>query len=1100
MYAELIDREIGQVYQKGVATKILQGMDRIRNEFDVTQARRWPTELLQNARDLSESGQPVRVRIELTEDTVRFSHNGKPFSVKDILSIVNQVSSKQPGEGVGQFGTGFMSTFQLSMQVDIRSYLKDGTEPYKPFRVCLDRSGVNQEAITAAIAQALSELKAADTAPPVEALTPDKLNTEFRYHLRDQRSRKTARLGMEDLRLTLPYVLLFSPQIGEVKLVFQTEDRRETITFRRGGKETLLRGLIRHKIMVGSRRKTYFTLEQEGITLAAAWDQKEGFLPLPALAPRLYVDFPLVGSERFPFPVVLNSLALRPNEPRSGVSLAEAEESVDGRQNRTLLDRAAALYQEFVSALLEVDLRGGEHLMTIPPQEERKEWSAAWVRTHLYDRIFDFLSRQPVLPVDGALHSLSEESIRLVRSETAEQRASLRQLWRQLQGTLIPEGETDWYTIFAGYHPPEGKYITIRSALAGAAAAVRRLRPEVDPAAWLARLYDLGMETEETAIRAGELTLFPSQCPEDLAEGRLYTAREIFTDPGIPELLKDAAEELDKLEESGCLELRKRLLHQGFCPQTAQFLPEYSIAELTDYIITRSDRGFRVRGYAQQVDFYNETWANAWSLLLACGPDQELYELCRTGWRTLPEYTGKAASDGEQEWGESARCLLSFLSAAIFQPPMFDRRMWSNACRGVLNLLLEQVQRAKTLDAWTEALNSRTPGTETISWLERFYAKAAQYLRVSELYFTPILPNQYGVFRAPSDLKLDKIEDEDLKAVSICFKEEQSECDVSAVLLDQRLQLSGWNLPVLGSDAVAAVINTALQQFLANTSLSEAPLEIQEACTRLLGWIQEHPLRAQRCFPAFCGEEAQMKLLTPRAAVSLRKKADRFNELLALAGTEDPERLIQLVQEQALSVQPPELFENFDPDSGILLDEDWIGLDNETRNDRLRRIGEAGERCAYQAVVDYFAGQGLQVEMNDGSNAILKNELSGRQVTVCRPDTEDFKQPGWDIFLQIQDGLETASYFLEVKTHTARSRVRSRLPLSDTQMRQAASLGRQYILLLVIYDEARGQAVEFCPFRDIPRQIAEGTLRSASGRFVLETSGLDGTTQDVVPA
>lgn len=42
MYAELIDRKIGQVYQKGVATKILQGMDRIRNEFDVTQARRWP--------------------------------------------------------------------------------------------------------------------------------------------------------------------------------------------------------------------------------------------------------------------------------------------------------------------------------------------------------------------------------------------------------------------------------------------------------------------------------------------------------------------------------------------------------------------------------------------------------------------------------------------------------------------------------------------------------------------------------------------------------------------------------------------------------------------------------------------------------------------------------------------------------------------------------------------------------------------------------------------------------------------------------------------------------------------------------------------------
>lgn len=305
MYAELIDREIGLVYQKGVATKILQGMDRIRNEFDVTQARRWPTELLQNARDLSEPGQPVRVRIELTENAVRFSHSGKPFSVKDILSIVNQVSSKQPGEGVGQFGTGFMSTFQLSMQVDIRSYLKDGTEPYKPFRVCLDRSGATQEIITAAIVQALSELKAADAAPPVEALTPDKLNTEFRYHLRDQRSRKTARLGMEDLRLTLPYVLLFSPQIGEVKLVFQTDGCRETTTFRRGGEEMLPGGLTRHKIMVGSRRKTYFTLEQAGITLAAAWSRRrppsgpESLPCSPASTRRIWQRDGCIPPERF---------------------------------------------------------------------------------------------------------------------------------------------------------------------------------------------------------------------------------------------------------------------------------------------------------------------------------------------------------------------------------------------------------------------------------------------------------------------------------------------------------------------------------------------------------------------------------------------------------------------------------------------------------------------------------------------------------------------------------------------------------------------------------------------------------------------------------
>ena len=40
-YQTLIEQNIGTVYQAGIATKILQHMDRIRNVSDVSQARRW---------------------------------------------------------------------------------------------------------------------------------------------------------------------------------------------------------------------------------------------------------------------------------------------------------------------------------------------------------------------------------------------------------------------------------------------------------------------------------------------------------------------------------------------------------------------------------------------------------------------------------------------------------------------------------------------------------------------------------------------------------------------------------------------------------------------------------------------------------------------------------------------------------------------------------------------------------------------------------------------------------------------------------------------------------------------------------------------------
>lgn len=96
-------------------------------------------ELLQNSQDTAYTGQAVRVKVILDKEKLQFLHNGRPFRTKDILSIVNQVSSKDPDEDtVGQFGTGFMTTYQLSEVVGIQSVLKDEGLPYKPFSIELD--------------------------------------------------------------------------------------------------------------------------------------------------------------------------------------------------------------------------------------------------------------------------------------------------------------------------------------------------------------------------------------------------------------------------------------------------------------------------------------------------------------------------------------------------------------------------------------------------------------------------------------------------------------------------------------------------------------------------------------------------------------------------------------------------------------------------------------------------------------------------------------------------------------------------------------------------------------------------------------------------
>ena len=90
----------------------------------------------------------------------------------------------------------------------------------------------------------------------------------------------------------------------------ETESRRETVTFRRGPVEELSNGLLRQKILAERRAQTWFVLQREEISLAAAWDKRQGFLPhtpvsAPAvhrLSPDWFRDLPIPGGAEQPCP------------------------------------------------------------------------------------------------------------------------------------------------------------------------------------------------------------------------------------------------------------------------------------------------------------------------------------------------------------------------------------------------------------------------------------------------------------------------------------------------------------------------------------------------------------------------------------------------------------------------------------------------------------------------------------------------------------------------------------------------------------------------------------------------------------------------------
>lgn len=92
---------------------------------------RWIWELIQNAKDAPNQFGKVKIKIEVKDKKLKFSHNGDPFKIKDLETLVGQYSSK-PEENkqdtTGKYGTGFITTYILSKIITIKGILHLTTE------------------------------------------------------------------------------------------------------------------------------------------------------------------------------------------------------------------------------------------------------------------------------------------------------------------------------------------------------------------------------------------------------------------------------------------------------------------------------------------------------------------------------------------------------------------------------------------------------------------------------------------------------------------------------------------------------------------------------------------------------------------------------------------------------------------------------------------------------------------------------------------------------------------------------------------------------------------------------------------------------------
>lgn len=360
-----VDAIIRKNNYKLTADKIKQILSKVLND-PAQSAKRWVWELMQNAKDVKNIFGQVSIQIELFEDKLVFSHNGDPFKVANITGLIQQVSSKDSSnadeEVTGKFGTGFIATHLLSDIITVNGVVNH-KEAHRSFEVVLDRSGRTSEELLPKIEKALEKIRLIDS-DPAFTLRPgyeasrveNNLDTSFTYVLLNEEKRQAAIDGVKDLANTLPLTLVNVPKIKNVHIIdhisntdvfYSRQDLQDDGRIRRSKVE-----------VVGLPTQYFITYYTDELSLSVQVSDFESLELLEHFGktPNLYRDFPLIGSDKFYFPYVLNGYRLNPTEDRDGIPL-HSESAPDHIENRQLVERAFEVAKELTRYLLSQQAR-----------------------------------------------------------------------------------------------------------------------------------------------------------------------------------------------------------------------------------------------------------------------------------------------------------------------------------------------------------------------------------------------------------------------------------------------------------------------------------------------------------------------------------------------------------------------------------------------------------------------------------------------------------------------------------------------------------------------------------------------------------------------
>ncbi len=425
------------------ARDIIHDVDRLYT-FPEDKKTRWIWELLQNAKDVA-NPEGITISITLTQEKLEFAHNGKPFETKHLLAILYKTSTKSlNGEGgtTGKYGTGFVTTHILNKKLTIDGVHTNPTGKRR-FSLQIDRSAatldesIALDAMQKSLGITFSEIQAIGKKSAEDI--QDQSN-RFIYNLTSD-SYKYAEKGLIELKRNAAFTLLINRSIKKIEV--STPEWSDTFSLHTEISEF-------PDIQFASTDSENGLLFQQSEKLIFGIPAKKNgttysLLPLENQAV-LYKEFPLIGTEKFNLPVLLQHSDFHPTELRDGIRTKitnKDEPDPSAIKNRNALSNFISHYLKFIEQLLPKVQNAHLAAKSGLPEHVDRYSNVDWYEENIQSPIRQFLLSKPIVKtVSGA--QVKIEEARFILSDS-ESRDSLFDLASSVIPEHLPEKESIWH-------------------------------------------------------------------------------------------------------------------------------------------------------------------------------------------------------------------------------------------------------------------------------------------------------------------------------------------------------------------------------------------------------------------------------------------------------------------------------------------------------------------------------------------------------------------------------------------------------------------------------------------------------------------------------